>query len=426
MIEQALESTVSFDGGARRPPPAAPAPRHRGKKRARLLLVACVLVAVVAAAAVLRPDPLAVDPGYAVRGPLDVTVDEDGRTRIRDRYIIAAPVTATLLRVTREVGDTVRRGEVLARLVPLSAPLLDPRVRAETRARLAAAQAVLEQARAAARRAADAATLHEREAERVRALLARGAVAVQQSEEADVAARSAAEEAVSSRSGIQAAEAAVAMHRATLVAMQSGSAGTEIPVASPIDGVILALRRESEGPVQAGEPLLEVGNPAALEGVIDLLTADAARVRVGAPVVLERWGGDSALRGHVRRIEPAGFTRISALGVEEQRVNVIVDLDETQVAGAGLGDGFRIEARIQLWSAPDVLTVPASATFRDGEGWAVFRVVDGRAQKRPVTLGQRTAARVEVTDGLAPGDTVIAYPGERIADGVRVKARSAP
>lgn len=427
MTGSTLDPTTSLENGTARPRFAKPSPaRHRPKKRRGALLTGLVLAALAAAAyGILRPDPVAVDLAPAVRGPLEVTVDEDGRTRIRDRYVIAAPVSATLLRVTREVGDTVHRGEVLARLVPLSAPMLDPRVRAETQARLAAALAVLEQARAAARRSADAAALQEREAERLRALLARGAVPVQQSEQADVAARSAAEEAASARSGVQAAEAAVAMHRATLTALRSGAAGGEIPVRSPIDGVILTLRRESEGPVQAGEPLLEVGDPAALEAVVDLLTADAAQVRVGAAVLLERWGGDSALRGHVHRIEPAGFTRISALGVEEQRVNVIVDLDAPREAWEGLGDGFRIEARIRIWAAPDVLTVPANATFRSGDGWAVFRVEAGRARMRPVSVGQRTAARVELTEGLAPGDTVISYPGEKVSDGVRVVAREA-
>jgi HlyD family secretion protein len=187
---------------------------------------------------------------------------------------------------------------------------------------------------------------------------------------------------------------------------------------------VLSVQRESEGPVQAGQPVLEVGDPAALEVIVDLLTADAARVEPGAPATIERWGGDGALRAHVRRVEPSAFTKLSALGVEEQRVNVLLDLDDPPERRPSLGDGFRVEASILVWQSDDAVAVPASALFRHGGDWAVFLVEDGRAHLRPVAMGQRTDAEAQILDGIVPGDTVVTYPGEKVLDGVKIEKRT--
>jgi HlyD family secretion protein len=186
---------------------------------------------------------------------------------------------------------------------------------------------------------------------------------------------------------------------------------------------VLSVRRESEGPVGAGHPVVVIGDPRALEIELDLLTADAALVRPGAPVTIDQWGGPGELRGRVRRIEPAAFTRLSALGVEEQRVNVIVDVDEPHERWASLGDGYRVEGRVLVWAADDVVRVPASAVFRNGEGWAAFRLEDGRADLVRVATGRHTDALVEVVGGLAAGDQVVAYPGEQVRDGARIAPR---
>lgn len=405
-------------------PPASrpPAPVRRPRRWGRYVLAGGLVLAAALLVRAWIPDPIEVEIATAVRGPLVVVVREDGRTRVKDRFTVSAPATGTLLRVAFEPGDTVRPGTVLARIMPLAAPLLDARTRAETEARLAAAEATVAQARTAATETSARLELATRDAERVRTLLRAGAASAQSAEQADLAARTRAEEAASARFGVQVAEHQAGMYRVALAELARG-AGGRVEIRAPVAGVVLGVERQSEGPIQAGQPILTLGDPAALEAVVDLLSADAARVRPGHPAIIEGWGGDRPLQARVHRVEPSAFTRLSALGVEEQRVNVVLDLDEPAASRPSLGDGFRIEAAIEVWRAADALTVPTSALFRSEGRWAVFRVEGGRARLRSVVVGQRTEAAAEITEGIAPNDTVIVYPGEKVRESVRIAIR---
>jgi HlyD family secretion protein len=355
---------------------------------------------------------------------MEVTVDEDGRTRLKDRYVVSAPLTGALTRITLEPGDSVGEGEIVARVVPAAAPLLDPRSRAEAEARLDAARAAHRQAETEVVRARAARDFAAREADRQRALLRAGAVSRQSVEEAELAERMRDEELASAEFGRRVAAADVEVARAALLRLdRPRGAGEQLEVRSPIEGSVLRVLTESEGVIAAGTPLLELGDPNALEVVVDVLTADAVNIRSGAPVRVERWGGDSSLSGHVHRIEPSAFTKISALGVEEQRVNVVIDLDGDPAGWPSLGDGYRVEARITVWRRTEVLRVPTGAVFRRGDGWAVYAVRDGRAELRPVETGRRTGSVTQVLGGLDEGDQVVVYPSDNVADGVRVEGR---
>ncbi len=386
-----------------------------------LLAVAIVTTLVLA----WRPEPVAVDLGTAARGPMVVTVDEDGRTRVKDRYTVSAPLAGTLVRIALRAGDSVRQGQVVAQVVPPATPLLDPRAREESAARVAAAVAARRQAAAAVERARAAHDQARREAERQRTLHAAGATAAQEAEQAETSERMRAEELTSAEFGLRVADSELRLARAALLRLESPTAGApqRFEVRAPVGGEVLRVIQESEGVVQPGTPLLEIGDPRALEIVVDVLTSDAVDILPGAPVRITRWGGDSALRAHVHRVEPSAFTRISALGVEEQRVNVLIDLDEPRERWAALGDGFRVEAGIEVWRAADALQVPAGAVFRHDAGWAVFRVGEGRAALTPVRIGRRSGTAAQVLGGLDPKDSVVVYPGDNVVDGVRVEGR---
>jgi HlyD family secretion protein len=408
------------------PPSPALRPSHHGRphlaRRAVLrwarrgalgLLAALVLGFVIRA---FLPESIVVDTAAIARGPLEVTIEEDGRTRVRERYVVLAPLGGELDRIELEPGDPVAEGAALASIAPPPAALLDPDRRAEARARLAAAQARADQATTAARRALDVRDNAAREAARVRALFQGGALAAADRDRAELSERVAESDrrAAELQRQISAAEVETARAALGLVTARRASA---LPVRAPVAGRVLRVLRESGGPIAAGEPLIELGDPSSLEVVIDVLSVDAVRVVAGQPVRIERWGGERALLGRVARVEPAGFTRLSALGVEEQRVNVVVALAQPP---AELGDGFRVEAEIVTWRDDDVLLAPASAVFRHGPGWAVFAVEGGRAAVRPVELGHRGRRAVEIRAGLAPGDEVVVYPGDRIRAGTRL------
>jgi HlyD family secretion protein len=389
------------------------------------------IVATLAAAALalglakaFAPNPVAVEVAAVTRGPLRVTVDEDGRTRVTDRFVVSAPLAGTLARIELQPGDSVRRGHAVARIVPLASPLLDPRSRAESEARVAAAAAARRQAQASVERANAAAGQAAREAARERSLLGAGATAVRTVEEAELAERMRREELASAEFAVKITEAELKLARAALLRLGAPGAapGEQLVVSAPVDGRVLRVLQESEGVVQAGEPLVEIGDPAAIEGVVDVLTVDAVRIAPGAPVLVEEWGGDVVLPGHVHRIEPSAFTRVSALGVEEQRVNVIVHLEGPAERWRMLGDGFRIETRIVEWQGDDVLQIPSGAVFRQGEGWGVYTMEDGRARLRRVELGHRSDTAAQVLGGLQPGDTVVLYPGDNVRDGQRIEA----
>lgn len=369
-----------------------------------LVLVATALVLIFLLWLAFRPSPVVVEIGRVERGPLKVFVEEEGFTRVRDRYVVSAPVTGQLQRVELEAGDFVGAGDPLFHILPAPSALLDPRTVSELRERLRAAQASL-QAAIAGSEFADA------ELERVRALVSRGALAARDLEAAEA-------EAEAARRRVQEGRAVAAALRAQL-GRPSDQVGVALTIHAPVEGFVLRVLRESEGVVAAGSPILEMGDTRSLEVVTDLLSEDAARVEVGAEVHLERWGGDGALLARVRRIEPSGYTKISALGVEEQRVDVIIDLDEIPPV---LGDGYRVISRIVTFSEDEVVQVPMGALFRTGATWSAFRVKEGLAQLQPVTIGVRGEDRVQILDGLEPGDEVVLYPGDRIEEGSRVRA----
>lgn len=392
--------------------------------RYRRWLVVALLVAAVAAMA-LWPAPVPVDVMPSTRGPLSVTVDDEGETRVRHRYVVSAPLSGRVLRLELEPGDPVVRGQtVVARLRADAPALIDERTRAEAEAAVATARAALGRAEADLRRATAAVELARSDLRRQRELSASQLTTSQAVEAAESTARVAGE-------GVRSAEFAVAAARsqfdqagARLMAPTLEAGRRVLTLTAPADGVVLKRVRESESAVLAGEPLIEIGNPATdLEIVSDLLSTDAVRVKPGARVRVEQWGGDRTLAATVRRVEPSGFTKISALGVEEQRVNVVMDFNDPAGAWAALGDGYRVEVRIVIWEAADVVKVPTSALVREGDTWVVF-VVDGdRIRKTAVVVGQRNSEEAEIRSGLDAGRPVVVHPSDRVSDGVLVEVR---
>ena len=371
-------------------------------------------------AVALWPRTVAVELASVSRGPLVLTVDEEGRTRVRERFIVAAPVAGRVLRIDLDPGDRVARGEVVARVQPESPALLDARTRAEAAAALAGAEASLGHARAEEQRARAALSHAQHELTRTRQLTAAGAISTQELDTREAEVKLASEAANAVAFAVRAASAEVERARARVATSVTGNGGGTVVVRAPANGVVLQRRRESEGVVPAGEPLVEIGDPRQLEIVTDLLSTDAVRVKPGARATIEQWGGDGALAATVLRIEPSGFTKVSALGVEEQRVNVVLEFVNEGEDCAPLADGYRVEARIVLWEAPDVLLVPTTALFRDGARWAVYVASDGRARRTIIELGRQTGQESEVISGLSEGDVVIVHPGDLVRDGVRI------
>jgi HlyD family secretion protein len=400
-------------------------------RRSRILLwgtLSALLVAGLLFA--FRPRPLAVDLIEARRGHLILTIDEEGMTRVRDVFALSAPVTGRTRRIEVEAGESVTAREtIITEIEPLDPNLLDARTEIEGEAAIRAAEAALELARSEVVRAEAELDYARAEFERQRELREQGIVAARELDGAQREYRTRRAALDTARAALQERSFEVDRARARLV---SPLVATDphgqcecIPIRAPVSGSVLRVLRESAGVVQAGEPLVEIGDATDLEVVVDLLSADAVKVEEGQRVVIEEWGGDEPLEGRVRRIEPLGFTKVSALGIEEQRVNVLIDLTSPQESWRRLGHGYRIEARIVLWEGDDVLALPVSALFRtNGEqDWAVFVVEDGIARTRKVRRGVHTGLEVEITDGLAPGETVVLYPNERVADGVRIVAR---
>ena len=355
---------------------------------------------------------------------MKVTVNEDGKTRVKDRYVVLAPLTGNMPRLGRLPGDQVNAGDILTRVVPAAAPLLDNRTRAEARARLAAAQAARAQAQAQVQRARVAAEQAQRESERQQPLAQRGAVSEAEAERASYEARARAEELRSAEFGVRVAIQEVESARAAL-GLLTGGKGAEphLEIPSPVSGRVLRVMRQDAGIVQAGTAIVELGDPASLEIVADVLTRDAVAIAEGAPVEIVRWGGEMALAGHVHRVEPSAFTRISALGVEEQRVNVVIDLDDSRDQWNVLGDGYRVEVAIEVWKGEDVLMIPASAVFRHDEKWAVYREEAGIARLTTITVGRRNERMVQVTSGLDEGASIVVHPSDRVSEGAAITAR---
>jgi HlyD family secretion protein len=371
------------------------------------------------------PEPVPADFASVERGLLRVTIDEEGETRVRDRFVVSAPVAGQVLRINLEPGDpVVAHKTVLATFQPGVPALLDARTRAEAEGRVNVARAALEEARAARDRAQTERDFAESDLKRQRELDRAGLVSAEKLEAAVAEARAKADALRVAESAIRTAQRGLEVAQAALVVAGGASTASPMLIRAPVTGVVLRRLRESESVVPAGEPLLEIGDPKNLEIVSDLLSTDAVRISAGSLVLIEGWGGEKTLKGKVRRIEPAGFTKISALGVEEQRVNVVIDFDDAAAGQNVLGDGFRVEVRIVVWEKENVLKVPISALFRVGGEWAVYMVGNGRAARRTLTIGQRNSLEAEVLSGLQQADVVIVHPSDAVQEGVRVSARS--
>jgi HlyD family secretion protein len=383
----------------------------------RIAAVVVVLGALLAWA--FRPSAVPADFAKVERGSLRVTVQEEGRTRVRDRYIVSAPLPGRMQRIELEPGDAVVAGRtVLAQFLPSDPALLDVRTRTEIEARVRAAESGLGGARSERERIRADLSFAQSELKRSRELIAQKVIAPRELESAERQAQSLERALQSADFAVRTAEHQLQVARAGLLQTR-GTRGAAIPLRSPVDGVVLRRLQESEAVVATGTPLLEVGDLANLEIVSDLLSSAAVRVKVGQTVLIEQWGGDVALTGRVRRIEPSGFTKISALGVEEQRVNVIVDFDDKPA----LGDGYRVEVRIVVLERTGVLKVPASSLFRAGTDWAVYTVEGDVARRKIVEVGEQNGLEAEIVKGLADGDEIVVYPSDAIADGVKVEAR---
>lgn len=394
----------------------------------RRWIVVFALLGIVAFAVAygFRASPVLVEAGRVTRGPLQESVEEEGTTRVADRFVVSSPVAGIARRIDLDVGDPVTKGRSLVVLEPLQASVLDPRSRAEAEARVAAADAALSAAGENAREATANDGYAVAKLKRTRGLFEAGFATRDALDQAETEARRAeasrrsAEFAVQvARHNLDAARTALRYSAAESAASPSGA----FAVRSPVDGRVLAIPHKSAGVVSPGQPLIEIGDPAALEVEVELLSADAVRVRPGMRVLFDRWGGDVPLEGSVRVIEPAGFTKVSALGVEEQRVHVIADISTKAAGRERLGDGYRLEARFILWEGEGILQVPAGALFRHGDGWAAFTIEKGKARLRVIGTGHRGGLAVEVLSGLSDGETVVVHPGDAVRDGVRVRPR---
>ena len=380
------------------------------------------------------PKPLVIESAVAQHAPLTITIEEEGRTRIIDHYIISAPVNGVTCRLHLKVGDTVEKGQTLLGITPLASQVLDPRSRALAQAQVATAESALRVAQEQARVATVAAQLANTDLKRYQPLLAKGLISQGVYDTAETQAKSLSASKRSADFAVEVARHQLESARTTLSYSdysedsdsnaKSNNAIERVEVRSPIDGQILKVARRCEGPVNTGEALLEVGDPTSLEVEVDVLSSDAVKIKPGMEVLFDRWGGSQTLEGRVRVIEPIGFTKVSALGVEEQRVLIISDFTSPAKQWQRLGDGYRVEARFVLWHEENVLQVPASSLFRYRDGWAVFVIEGNRAQRRPVTIGQRNGLQAQVLEGITAGELVINHPSEAVEDNIAIEQRA--
>jgi HlyD family secretion protein len=392
-------------------------------RRNILWLIAVAIVVVALLSWALIPTPVAVEIAPVQLGTFVQTVDEQARTRIRDHYVIAAPLSGDVERIALREGDDVAVGAIIARLHPALPALLDSRTELELRRRTEAARAAKEAAEARVARSQVALLQARLEAERSRKLAASRLVAAAKLQTDELVLEQATHELESARADAHVAQHEIDIAMAAQTRARTGQTigGSVWPLAAPIAGRVLRIQQKSSGTVGVGTPLLELGDPGKLEVLIELLTTDAPSVAAGAPVTLSNWGGPGDLQGRVRRVEPLGFTKISALGVEEQRVNVLVDITSPRERWRSLGEGYRLEARIQVYRKDQVLTVPTGALIRSGQRWFVYAISSKqRARQIPITIGHRNDRIAEVIVGLKQGDRVIVYPSDALRDGVRV------
>lgn len=400
-------------------------------KRLLLLVVVAGLVSAIVVA--FLPKPVKVDLETVQSGPMEVSVRDDGRTRIRERYVVSTPIAGRLKRIDFEVGDRVTAGEtVVARMDPTAPNLLDPRELAKAQARVKAAEGRLKRSETELARAQaelDQALVNLDREQDLRKKNASTSVNLEQAQ-LDTRVKSELVKAAEFQQEISRFE--LELEQAGLLHVtreapssngDSEKAPREFEITSPITGRVLRVIQQSSAVVSPGEPLLELGDPSDLEVVVDVLSSDAVRIQPGQTAWFERWGGPQPLMGSVRLVEPSGFTKVSALGVEEQRVNVVLDFIGSPGDRQALGDGYRVEARIVVWSSSETISVPTGALFRDGEDWSVFVVQDGVARLRHVTVGENNGLRVQILQGLEVGEQLILHPGDQVADGAKVEVR---
>lgn len=374
------------------------------------------------------PKPVAVDLLTLTPGELVVTVDEEGETRVQDVFVLSAPISGRAMRIDADVGDEVVANETLvAEIEPIDPTLLDPRSEAQARADIRAAEANRILAEAAVKEAKVELEFALSELRRARSLRKEAVISARELESAErtqQTRQASLETAVATR---QARQAELERARAELISPTESRKKSEdcqcVPITSPVDGRILMILHKSEGVVSAGEPLVEIGDPRKLEIVADLLSTDAVKVEPGQSVIIENWGGEATLSGTVRRVEPYGFTKVSALGIEEQRVNVIIDFTTPKAQWTRIAHGYQVDVRIILWQGSDVLKLPLTALFRDGKNWAVFIEQQGIASQRRVEIGRRTGLEAEILHGLSAGERIVVHPSDKIAEGIAIESR---
>lgn len=394
--------------------------------RRRIFVTSIVVIVLIFLIYGFLPKTQEVDIVSVKRGPLQITIEEEGRTRLKERFTISAPTAGYLRRINAKVGDGVKRGQVVAVLEPLQSQALDPRTRATAEAAVASAEAALHAATERERVAkADVAYLEQR-LERLKALYDKGSISKDQYDQIHSETEKARAIQLAAAAEINVAKSE--MERAK-VSLKNFSAikgsGNAIGVIAPVHGAVFRIYHESEGAVNVGQPLIDIGDPRDLEVRVEVLSSDAVKIKQGTRVLFKRWGKDDPLTGKVKLVEPAGFTKISSLGVEEQRVLVIVDITSSPEQWRLLGDGFRMEAHFIIWEGENILQIPASALFRMGDQWAVFVAAEGKAQKRVVEIGQRNGLAAEILSGLKENEQVLAYPDDTIGEGTKIKQRKA-
>jgi HlyD family secretion protein len=389
-------------------------------------LVAAVLLGLAFA---FRPRAVIVDMVTVDRGELVITVDDEGETRVHDVYVLSAPVAGHMRRIDLHAGDPVTALEtIVAQIQPIDPAFLDPRTEAQARADVRAAQSARELAQAEVEQARAELEFAEREHSRATTLIKDGTISQRDLDTAERNKRMTTAALATAIAALDVRSYELERARAALVSPTQTTGSSDdcdcIAIRSPVNGRVLRILQQSEGVVAAGSPLIEIGNPRNLEIVVDLLSPDAVKVEPGQRVIIERWGGDAPLAGRVRLVEPSGYTKISALGIEEQRVNVVVDLTSDENEWQRLAHGYQVDVSIVLWESEDTLVVPLLALFRHGPDWSVFADADGRAELRKVQIGRRNSLDAEVLGGLEAGERVVLYPGDRVSAGVRIAERS--
>ena len=393
------------------------------KTRNKIALALALLLLAALVAWALRPRPIVVETAEVARGVFEQAVSDDGRTRVRERYLVSAPLAGRVERIALEPGDPVKHGQTVAVLTPTAPPLIDARTTTELRQRVGAAEAQLARARAETQKAM--AQLDQARADLARqAKLAReGFVSETAREQAELALRVSERGLDAARFAEEAARHELGQAQAALKRYSSGEPGAKWEIPSPVTGSVLKVVQKSEGAVGLGAPLLELADARSLEAVVDVLSQDAVAIRPGMPARLELGQGVAPLAARVRLVEPAAFTKVSALGVEEQRVNVILDFAEPLDKVQTIGDAFRVEAGIVVFQEENALKVPVGALFREGDQWMLFAVDGDRARKRAVKVPRRNSLEALVEDGLTPGERVIVYPSDALQDGSRIEPR---